>query len=218
MPALAIFWYFGKDLEDNLLGRSRRCSSSSPRHAALRGRLGRALRDLADGSVVLDHGLNTVELVILLAWIAEWPQRRFMFNIPAWVFGSGDRRADAHRTSSTASWFYGALPGRRARGLAIIARSLGMLSGAPHRPAHPAPPSVAAGEAAARPAARRGTRRPRIPASSPDRGRGARRPAESRDEARMNALLEKIHATGQDSLSEAEKSELLALRDRLRRR
>jgi hypothetical protein len=34
----------------------------------------------------------------------------------------------------------------------------------------------------------------------------------------MNALLEKIHASGQDSLSEAEKAELLALRDRLRRR
>jgi hypothetical protein len=34
----------------------------------------------------------------------------------------------------------------------------------------------------------------------------------------MNALLEKIHASGKDSLSEDEKAELLALRDRLRRR
>lgn len=43
-------------------------------------------------------------------------------------------------------------------------------------------------------------------------------PAESPDEARMNALLEKIHESGQASLSSAEQKELLELRDRLRRR
>ena len=45
-----------------------------------------------------------------------------------------------------------------------------------------------------------------------------REPQVSRDEARMNALLDKIHAQGQASLTEKEQAELLELRDRLRRR
>ncbi|NHB85826.1 hypothetical protein G7085_18075 [Tessaracoccus sp. HDW20] len=32
-------------------------------------------------------GLRMVEFSLLLIWIAEWPTRRFFFNIPAWVFG-----------------------------------------------------------------------------------------------------------------------------------
>ena len=30
---------------------------------------------------------SIVQFAVLLVWIAEYPDRRFLFNIPAWVFG-----------------------------------------------------------------------------------------------------------------------------------
>ena len=43
-------------------------------------------------------------------------------------------------------------------------------------------------------------------------------PPVSRDQAELDALLDKISATGMDSLTDQEKQHLLVLRDRLRRR
>jgi hypothetical protein len=40
----------------------------------------------------------------------------------------------------------------------------------------------------------------------------------SRDEARMNEILDKIHAEGQAALTDKERAELLEIRERLRRR
>ena len=34
------------------------------------------------------YGLNQLELMVLLVFIAESPQRRFFFNIPGWVIGA----------------------------------------------------------------------------------------------------------------------------------
>ena len=43
-------------------------------------------------------------------------------------------------------------------------------------------------------------------------------PPVSRDQAELDALLDKIHASGMDSLTDQEREQLLVLRDRLRRR
>ena len=43
-------------------------------------------------------------------------------------------------------------------------------------------------------------------------------PPVSRDQAELDALLDKISATGMDSLTDQERQHLLVLRDRLRRR
>jgi hypothetical protein len=43
-------------------------------------------------------------------------------------------------------------------------------------------------------------------------------PPVSRDQAALDALLDKISATGMDSLTDQEREQLMVLRDRLRRR
>lgn len=86
---IVMFWYFGKDLEEHLLGRTRMLQFVASVTVIFSVVAVAIDAIVADGrAVVIDSGLNTVELVVLLAWIAEWPQRRFLFNIPAWVFGS----------------------------------------------------------------------------------------------------------------------------------
>ena len=56
----------------------------------------------------------------------------------------------------------------------------------------------------------------------PDRRQGPWQPPEpapvSRDQAELDALLDKISASGMDSLTDHEREQLLVLRDRLRRR
>jgi hypothetical protein len=213
---IAFFWYFGKDLEDNLLGRKRLLEfviGATLVFAAIS-----VLLYVSTGQVVTDSGLSTIELMVLLAWIAEWPHRRFMFNIPAWVFGLVLVTVTVLSQLQYGSWAY---PLYLLIGIAIcaiVARSLGMLS------EHHIVPHISRPKRAPKPP--RSSRSPRHPSARGPRvvagpWEGSSQPhvpAESRDEARMNALLEKIHANGQESLSEAEKAELLALRDRLRRR
>lgn len=210
---IALFWYFGKDLEDNLLGRKRMLQFLMA--ATLVFSLVSVAIYVAFGEPVVDSaGLNTVELVVLLAWIAEWPTRRFMFNIPAWVFGVVIVAVSVLSQLQFGSWAY---PLYLLVGLlfcAIVARSLGMLSEhhiIPHIPHRQRKPKQR--HSPRHPSNRGG---PRVVAG-PWQGSSAVTP-ESRDEARMNTLLEKIHASGSDSLSAAEKSELLEIRERLRRR
>jgi hypothetical protein len=213
---IAFFWYFGKDLEDNLLGRKRMLEFIVG--ITLVFTAVSVLLYVSTGEVVIDGGLDTVELMVLLAWIAEWPNRRFMFNIPAWVFGVVLVSVSVISKLQYGTWSY---PLYLLVGIAlcaIVARSLGMLS------EHHIVPHISRPKRAPKPP--RSSRSPRHPSTrgprvvaGPWEGSGLpTHPPESRDEARMNALLEKIHASGQDSLSEAEKAELLALRDRLRRR
>jgi hypothetical protein len=220
---IAMFWYFGKDLEEHLLGRSRMLqfvASVTVLFAVVAVALDAIF---ADGSaVVLDHGLNTVELVILLAWIAEWPQRRFMFNIPAWVFGSVILALSLIQYLQYGVWWMALYLVVGLVLSTIAARSLGMLSEHHALPKIHLPHRQQRGGTARHqhgPRARRSHRHPSqgsTVVTGPWQGSAA--PSESPDEARMNALLEKIHETGQASLSSAEQKELLELRDRLRRR
>jgi len=207
--ALDIFflWYFGSDLESNLLGRSRMLWLLTGFTLAL-ALLGVALHALVqlDGWM---FGLSQLQLMVLLAWVAEWPQRRFLFNIPAWVFGAVIVGIQVLQLLGAREWF---LLLNLLLGIvlcALVARAVGML--ADHkwipnlrwrrkrerrsRRAHPA----GRGEVVT------GPWQPRV----------APTPPVSRDQARIDALLDKINHAG--SLTEAEQRELRELSERRRR-
>ncbi|WP_188783162.1 hypothetical protein [Nocardioides phosphati] len=224
-PVLSVvmFWYFGKDLEEHLLGRTRMLQFFAS-VTVLFAIVGVAIDGIfADGAgLVRDSGLNTVELVVLLAWIAEWPHRRFLFNIPAWVFGSVILALSLIQYLQYGVWWMALYLILGLVLSTIAARSLGMLSEhhalpkihLPHRQKRDGTARHQHG-----PRARRTHRHPsQGPTVVAGPWQGSTLPTESPDEARMNALLEKIHESGQASLSSAEQKELLELRDRLRRR
>jgi hypothetical protein len=220
---VVMFWYFGKDLEEHLLGRARMLQFVAS-VTVLFAVVALGIEAIfADGSsLVVDSGLNTVELVVLLAWIAEWPQRRFLFNIPAWVFGSVILALSLIQYLQYGVWWMALYLVLGLVLSTIAARSLGMLSEHHAVPKLHLPHRQKRGGTARHqhgPRARRAHRHPSqgtTVVTGPWQGSTA--PAESPDEARMNALLEKIHASGQASLSSEEQKELLELRDRLRRR
>lgn len=221
---IVMFWYFGKDLEEHLLGRSRMLQFVAS-VTVIFAVVALAIQAIfADGSPILTDpfGLGTVELVVLLAWIAEWPHRRFLFNIPAWVFGSVILAFSLISYLQVGDWWMALYLILGLVLSTIAARSLGMLSEhhalpkihLPHRQKRDGTARHQHG-----PRARRTHRHPsQGPTVVAGPWQGSTLPTESPDEARMNALLEKIHESGQASLSSAEQKELLELRDRLRRR
>lgn len=206
---LALFWYFGTDLERNLLGRSRFLRMIVWMTVAL-GALLMAMYLLIPPFSAVLVGLATLELMVLLAWIAEWPTRMFFFNIPAWLLGVVIVGLQVLQMVGYRDWWnllhflVGILV------CAFIARHYGMFS-----------------ESKVVPQVRRPRREPKVRRRRRGRTFDTSRPtvvtgpweppAVSRDEARMNALLDKIHAEGQAALTDKERKELLELRDRLRR-
>lgn len=201
------FWYFGQDIERNLLGRTRFLKMIVWMTIAL-GALLMAMYALIPTFSAVLTGLATLQLIILLAWIAEWPNRMFLFNIPAWLVGVVIVGIQVvvllgYREGWQLLHFLLGI------GLcAIVARHYGMLTERHFIP-HVRVPH--------RQKRARGPRRS-FDSSRPTVVPGPWEPPVSRDEARMNALLEKIHASGQASLTDAERAELLELRERLRGR
>ncbi|MEP7203267.1 MAG: rhomboid family intramembrane serine protease [Ilumatobacteraceae bacterium] len=191
--SIAVLWYFGSRLEEQV-GRTR-FAWFLFMIVLIPGLVGTAL-DLPQA------GVHTVQLVVLLTFIAEYPNVRFFFGIPAWVLGAvyvaaevlqltGDRAG-----KSLLFFVVSLLVG------ALAARAVGMLENfswipkisMPHR--------------------RRVPRRSRRPAvvSGPWAGSGTL----SHDQSELDDLLDKISATGMDSLSKAEKARLNELSKRLR--
>lgn len=195
--ALTLFflWYFGTELE-RVVGRSRMMwllvgvMGSLTLAATLAGLVFRS-------SGVGLAGVDQIEFIVLLLWIAEYPTRRFLFNIPAWAFGAvlvGIQVLVAITARGWASLFSLVV------GLlfsALVARGTGLLS------AHAWIPRLA----------RQG--RPRA-ARAPKPTRSQRRA--TGDRVRLDELLDKINEVGIGGLSASEKRELHAIRDRLRGR
>ncbi len=207
---LFFFWYFGQDIENNLLGRVRFAKMITWMAIAL-GVLLMAMYLVIPPFVAFLAGLGTLELMVLLAWIAEWPDRMFLFNIPAWLFGLVIVGLQVLQMVGYRDWWnlLHFLVGIVV--CAVIARHYGMLS------EHKFVPHVRLPHRERKPKKSKRT----FDSSRPTVVTGPwepREPQVSRDEARMNALLDKIHAEGQASLSDKEKAELLELRERLRRR
>jgi membrane associated rhomboid family serine protease len=191
--SIAVLWYFGSRLEEQV-GRVR-FAWFLTLIILIPGLVGTAL-DLPQA------GVHTIQLVVLLTFIAEYPNVRFFFGIPAWVLGAvyvaaevlqltGDR-AGRHLLFFIVSLLVGAL----------AARGVGMLEGYPwipklavphrrHEPKRSRRPAVVAGPWA-------GTTT--VPAA----------------QSELDELLDKISANGINSLSKAEKERLNELSKRLR--
>lgn len=193
--SLFFFWIFGTELEQQL-GKNKMAQllvgiwASMTLASAVLGLL------LSQWSALM--GIGLVQFVVLLLWIAENPHRPFFFNIPAWVIGAVLVAVQALQM----------VAGRNLVGLlsmlvgfalvAFLARRLGLLRDfdwIPGRPSAPKPgkpgkPTKAAREQAKRQAAR------------------------AKDDDRLNELLDQISAKGMDSLTPAQRRELMKLRNR----
>jgi membrane associated rhomboid family serine protease len=220
---LAIFWYFGREIE-GLLGRVR-FGVLLLVLAVVPGLVGTAV-DLPQA------GLRPVELAVFLVFVAEYPYIRFFFGIPAWAIGAvflgievlqllGDRNEEGiiflFVTIAAA---------------AITTRSMGLLSSLPWIPAIPI----------GRSSAKRHSSRKRSGRSSKKHGGGGEvvagpwpssRPGPSSsshlpqppptaehlaDQAELDSLLDKISDRGMDGLSADEKRRLNELSKRMRNR
>lgn len=194
---LALFWYFGTEIE-RLIGHIRMVWLLLGMWASLTAAYTVVALFLGGGGGLA--GLGTIEFLLLLLWIAEYPTRPFFFNIPAWVVGA----------ILVGVQVLGLLAARDLSGLlslmvsfvlvAIVARAVGLLGEFPWIPGRPV---------RGRPVP---ARAPRAPGAST---RQASRHASDRE--RLDALLDQINAGGLNSLTESQRRELLKLRDRLRR-
>ena len=191
--SIAVLWYFGSRLEEQV-GRTK-FAWFLTLIIVIPGLVGTAL-DLPQA------GVHTVQLVVLLTFIAEYPNVRFFFGIPAWVLGAvyvaaevlqlaGDRNG-RHLLFFIVSLLVGAL----------AARGVGMLE------AYPWIPKIGVPHRRRRP---KQSRRPAVVA-----GPWAGTTTVSVAQGELDELLDKISATGMSSLSKAEKERLNELSKRLR--
>ncbi|MGZ4739390.1 MAG: DUF6576 domain-containing protein [Ilumatobacteraceae bacterium] len=193
LVAVAVLWYFGSRLESQV-GRTRMAWYLAA-IILIPGLVGTAL-DLPQA------GVHTVQLVVLLTFIAQYPNVRFFFGIPAWVLGavyvaaevlqlSGDR-AGKRLLFFVVSLVVGA----------FAAKAVGMLEEFPWIPKISIPHR------------HRGPKRSRRPAVVT--GPWGGQTSVSADQSELDDLLDKISASGMDSLSKSEKQRLNELSKRLR--
>lgn len=196
---IAIFWMFGHQLERQV-GRVRFAWFLVVLIVGA-GIVGTFL-DLPQG------GFRSVQFAVLLVYIAEYPFVRFFFNIPGWVLGVVFVGLEVLQLLGL----------RDGRGLAFLmvmltlaalsARTFGMLTEYEWLPR--------LGRSRPKQARRRRSRTPAPVVSGP--WAGSADPAAVMEQAELDGLLDKISASGIDSLSKAEKQRLNELSKRLRDR
>lgn len=192
-------WYFGRDLEAQI-GRSRMAWLLLGIWGALT--VASAVVWLLMGGGMGLAGVGLVQMLVLLLWIAENPTRRFLFNIPAWVFGAVILGLQV-LTWIAARAFDGLLALLLGLVLvALVAKRVGLLSQYSWIP----------GRATAPRAPKRRSPRPsrevRVAVRHHERA--------ASDREQLDVLLDQINDRGIDSLTPAQRRELMRLRDRLR--
>lgn len=191
--SLFFFWYFGTELEGQI-GRHRMAWLLVGIWASLTAAY--TLASIIFATTTYLFGISLIQFLILLLWIAEYPTRRFLFNIPAWVFG----------VAIVAIQVLVMLGYRDYAGLlslllgltfvAIAARRSGLLGDYAWIPGRPKP------------------RRPKAPRVPRSQARQSDRTATDRE--RLDTLLDQISDHGLHSLTEAQRRELKKLSARLR--
>ena len=197
---LALFWYFGTELE-RMVGRTGMVRLLVGMWACLTAAYTTVALLLGDGLGLA--GLDFIQFLLLLLWIAEYPRRPFFFSIPAWVVGA----------ILVAVRVFGLMAARDSAGLlslvfsfvlvAVLARSVGLLGDYPWIPGR-----VERGGPVT-------ARAPRAPRSSRASTREASR--HDSDRQRLDDLLDQINAKGLNSLTDSQRREIMKLRERLRR-
>ena len=191
--SIAVLWYFGGKLEEQV-GRTR-IAWFLAMIIVIPGLVGTVL-DLPQA------GVHTVQLVVLLTYIAEYPNVRFFFGIPAWVLGAVYVAAEVLQLSGDGAgrallfFVVSLLVG------ALAARTVGMLEAIPWIPKLGIPHR------------RRTPKQSRRPAVVAGPWAGANTVSAAQSE--LDELLDKISATGMNSLSKSEKERLNELSKRLR--
>lgn len=202
---LFFFWYFGSELE-RTLGRDRFARFLLWLTLAL-GLLALGLSTLFWSGRPVLAGIGAVELVVVLLFIAENPHVRFFFNIPGWVIGAVLVALPVLQLLTVPD-LLGLL--NLLLGLAIaavLARQFGLLAEHAWLPAVRRRPR--------RPRARSARKRPATPGTV-TQGPWLSAGRAGSDQARLDALLDKISESGIESLSSRERDELMELRRRLR--
>ena len=205
---LVLLWYFGRDLE-NQVGRRPMMSLYVALWAILTAVAFVVGLAMGGGAMA---GLDSIQFVVLLLWIAENPRRPFFFGIPAWGVGavlvalqvlSYIAIRDLAGLASLVVTFFVA---------AVVARRFGLLSDLSWLPGRRgSAPRIRQGGGVRAPQAAA----PRTPRAARAEQKAAARQAS--DHERMDALLEKISEQGIHSLTPAERKELEALRERRRK-
>lgn len=214
--SIAIFWWFGRDLEAQI-GRVR--------FAVLLAAVTIGAGLLAAGLDIGIVGLRYVELAVFILFIAEHPRIPFFFGIPGWIIGAvfvgaeilqrlGNREFE-QMWVTLASLAIALLLGR-AFGLAADQTWI---------------PNLAGGSLARRTPVGARNRRPAKKRAKGAKGTGSTgqsgsvvsgpwappSPTAAADQAEVDRLLDKISAQGIDALSNAEKQRLKEASERLRR-
>jgi membrane associated rhomboid family serine protease len=206
------FWYFGSEIE-RAIGRVRTAVLFFGT-AILTGVVGTLIDLVVVGTFRGGGlaGLGSIGLLIALVFIAEYPHIRFFFGIPGWLIGLvlvGVQIIQllGYRFLVDLYTFLCSLVI-----VAVMGRTVGLFTEHQWVPAIPW----------RRRGARAGRKRRRQAASGPTVVQGPWQPPStppvSRDQAALDALLDKISASGMDSLTDGERDQLMVLRERLRRR
>ena len=207
---VALLWYFGGRLEAQA-GRTK-FGFFLAAVIILSGIAG-TLLDLTQA------GCRPVQIVVLLVFIAEYPNLRFFFGIPAWVLGVIYVLTDVLQIT-------GARAGDRLLFYvislaiaAVAARSIGLLAAYPWIPRVPIGDGIRTRPArSARPPRRPKAGRPTVVEGPWGIASTVPNPTSLADQAELDSLLDKIAATGMDSLSGDEKRRLNDLSKKLRKR
>jgi hypothetical protein len=208
---IAIFWYFGRELE-GLLGRNRFAW-----FLAILTVVPAIVATVVDLDIA---GLDYLQLGVFMVFIAEHPTTRFFFNIPGWVIG-------AVIVGLQVLNLVGARDGDGLIFLAVLlvtaalaARSFGLATQMPWIPKLPMPGSGAERSSSKR--RRSGgtatkTRSRNTVVEGPWAAPGsAPSPDAAAAQAELDVLLDKISESGLDSLSDDEKRRLNELSKKLR--
>ncbi len=201
---LFFFWYFGTKLEEvkaeleNQIGRRRMATLLVGVWASLT--LAATVAGLLLPGTVGLAGIGLVEFLVLLLWVAEYPNRPLFFGIRSWVFGAvllglqlllmAASRDGAGLVSLLLSLVL----------VAVLAKREGLLT-----------------QYAFVPGGGRQQRRRPAPQTRTQKQQARQATIRATDRERLDQLLDRINEAGIGALTDAERKELSAIRDRLRK-
>ena len=200
---IAMLWYFGRELE-RLVGRAR-FGCLLVMLAIVPGIAG-TLLDIPQA------GIRPVEIAVFALFAAEYPDLRFWGGIPAWVFAAVIIGIEILQLAGLRHSDRIVLLLVSLATAALVGRAFGLLG------KYPWIPLIPIGAAGSKPKRRKSAGRSRGRNTGPAvvQGPWAQSPTSVADQAELDGLLDKISASGMDSLSKSEKQRLNELSKRLR--